>query len=425
MGVRAKVLSGVLLIAALAAGSVYIYHRTDRTASDAVAVSQQVQAPAEPAETISEAVLERGATFADSLEDIGIDSVTVARITDVIRPVFDLRRLRAGNRFTVARSQNGELRSIRYQVDADNELWVTAAGQDFKAEMRTVPSTLRTTVMSAELAGSLFETVINAGEKPELAVRMAEIFAWDLDFYTDPQPGDKFRVLFEKREYPNGQPATYGRILIAEYNNAGKKYDAVLFEDAKGKPAYYNAEGKSLQKAFLKSPLKFAARVSSRFSPRRFHPVLKIYRPHLGTDYAAPTGTPVQSIAAGQVVFSGWSGGGGNTVRIRHAHGYESYYMHLSKRIVRVGQRVDQGQRIGLVGSTGLSSGPHLDFRLRRNGAFVNFEKILLPPAGPVPASQRAGFNAQRNQWMAIMEGASGQNVNASLPAPVTAAGQQ
>ncbi len=157
-----------------------------------------------------------------------------------------------------------------------------------------------------------------------------------------------FHVLVEKKLYLNGQTAGYGRILAAEYKNAGHPYQAVLFHDATGAPGYFNPDGSALQKAFLRSPLKFAAPVTSHFSQSRFHPILKTYRPHLGVDYGAPTGTPVQSIGNGHVIFAGMSGGSGNLVRIAHSNGYETMYMHLSRILVHVGEHVDAGQRIGL-----------------------------------------------------------------------------
>jgi murein DD-endopeptidase MepM/ murein hydrolase activator NlpD len=250
----------------------------------------------------------------------------------------------------------------------------------------------------------LFQSISAAGESPELALRMAEIFAWDLDFYTDPQEGDQFCLLVEKKEYDNGRPPSYQRILAAKYNNAGTVYEGFLFHGQEGKPRYYSSDGRSLQAAFLRSPLKFEARVSSRFSRRRFHPVLKIYRPHLGTDYAAPAGTPVQAVAAGRVVFSGRWGGAGNLVRIRHAGGYETYYLHLSRRLVRTGQRVEQGQRIGLVGATGLATGPHLDFRIRKNGRFVDFERLELPRTASIEAEYAELFAAVREHFSRLME---------------------
>ncbi len=199
------------------------------------------------------------------------------------------------------------------------------------------------------------------------------------------------------------------RLFAAEYVNGKHPYDAVQFHDPDGRPAYYTADGKSLQKAFLHSPLKFAARVSSHFSLHRFHPVMKEYRAHLGTDYAAPIGTPVQAIANGRVEFSGLKGGNGNLIILKHSNGYESYYLHLSRRLVRNGQSVQQGQRIGLVGMTGLASGPHLDFRLKQRGTFVNFERLKLPPANPVANSEMAAFNQVRDRWMTMVQQSAGK----------------
>jgi murein DD-endopeptidase MepM/ murein hydrolase activator NlpD len=273
------------------------------------------------------------------------------------------------------------------------------------ASIVDIPATMRTVNVCGTIEGSLFESVQAAGEQPELAIRFAEIFAWDLDFYRDAQPGDKFCALVEKKEYENGQPPSYARILAATYDNAGQAYDAYLYSSAKGEEAYYSADGKSLKAAFLRSPIKFEARISSRFSKRRFHPVLRSYRPHLGTDYAVPTGTPVQSIAAGQVVYSGYQRGSGNLVRVKHANGYESYYLHLSRRLVKVGQRVQQGQRIALSGATGLASGPHLDFRIRRNGTFLNFESLRLPRTAQLTAQQLEKFSVVRNEYRQLMLG--------------------
>ena len=239
---------------------------------------------------------------------------------------------------------------------------------------------------------SLFTSMERAGEQPELALRVAEIFAWDMDFYTDPQPGDQFCVLVEKKVYDNGQSPTYHRILAARYKNAETVYEGFLYPDVAGKPAYYSRDGRSLQAAFLRSPLRFEAAISSHFSRHRFHPVLRVYRPHLGTDYAAPVGAPVQAIATGRVTFCGRAGGAGKMVRVEHANGYESMYMHLSRILVRRGQHVAQGQRIALVGATGLATGPHLDFRLRRNGKYVNFEHFRAPRAAQLDANQMRGI---------------------------------
>jgi murein DD-endopeptidase MepM/ murein hydrolase activator NlpD len=356
-----------------------------------------------------ESIVGNGATWSELLQDLDFDPQTVFNVTQAARRVFNLRSIRPGNKLTVLRSHAGELRSVTYRIDPEHELRVAKETEAFRAEIKETPGTIRVVTVTGKVEDSLFDSVIAVGEKPELAVRLAEIFAWDMDFNTDTQAGDIFRLVLEKKEYRDGSDPTYGRILAAEYDNAGHPYRAVLFHDPNGRPAYYSADGKSLQKAFLRSPLRFAARVSSHFSRHRFHPILKIRRPHLGTDYAAPTGTPVQTIADGRVVFAGYKGGGGNTVRIAHTRGYDTYYMHLSRILVRRGQSVHQGQRIGLVGATGLATGPHLDFRIQQYGKFVNFERLKLPPSNPVAKKDWDAFVADRDKWMALLPGADVQ----------------
>jgi murein DD-endopeptidase MepM/ murein hydrolase activator NlpD len=211
-------------------------------------------------------------------------------------------------------------------------------------------------------------------------------------------------MILEKKKYADGQTAGYGRILAAEYENSGKKYQALLFHDPEGRPGYYSADGKSLQKAFLRSPLKFGAPVTSHFSRARFHPILKTYRPHMGTDYGAPVGTPVQTIGSGRVKFAGHKGGEGNIVQVAHANGYETMYLHLSRMFVRTGEHVEIGKTIGLVGSTGLSTGPHLDFRILQKGQYKNFEKLGLPPSDPIAKKNLPEFAAVREKWLPALK---------------------
>jgi murein DD-endopeptidase MepM/ murein hydrolase activator NlpD len=351
----------------------------------------------------TKSIIRPGLTFSESLQEMGLDAAAVSGIVDCARPIFDFRRVRAGNLLTVGRSMADGLREVSYQIDADRLLRITPFQRTFRADVTPIPVTTETAGVFGRIEDSLFDAVIEAGEAPELALRLADIFGWDLDFYTDTQPGDTFRLAVEKKKYLDGQLASYGPILAAEYVNGTRTYQAVLLQDGHGKPAYYTPEGKSLQKAFLRSPLKFSAPITSRFSRSRFHPILKRYRPHLGVDYGAPAGTPVQAIAQGPVIFVGHKGEAGQAVQIRHANGYESYYCHLSRIFVRVGQHAAQGERIGLVGSTGLSTGPHLDFRLRRHGAFVNFAALTLPPAQPVAKAEWSEFIAARDRWLPLL----------------------
>jgi murein DD-endopeptidase MepM/ murein hydrolase activator NlpD len=341
--------------------------------------------------------------FAMFLNGMGIDMPTTARLVASAQPVFDLRHLRAGNELDIGRSVLGELREVRYNIDTDRVLSIAPSGADFQSKIETIPSHTDEAGVSGKVEGSLFQAVTDAGEKPELAMRLAEIFGWDLDFYTDPRPGDTFRVVVEKKTLANGEVASYGRILAAEYNNAGRVYSAILFRGPSGEPVYYTPEGKAMKKAFLHSPLKFAAPITSHFSLHRFHPILKEYRPHLGIDYGAPTGTPVQTIGDGRVIFAGRKGGDGNLVKVQHTNGYTTYYMHLSQILVRDGERVEQGQRIGLVGMTGLATGPHLDFRIELRGQFLNFERLPLPPSDPVARRDWNDFAAARDHALAEM----------------------
>jgi len=345
-----------------------------------------------------------GENFAGALQRFGLSPEEVNDATAAAQRAYNLRQLRAGNAITVGRSVEGTLRQIDYKIDADRMLHIVPQSQGFFAEVQQIPTHTDLAVITGRLEDSLFNAVEDAGESPEIAMRLAQIFGYDLDFYTDPRRGDTFRVVLEKKKYDRGEMAGYGRILAAEYVNGSKKYDAVLFHDPEGRPAYYTADGKSLQKAFLRSPLKFGAPVTSHFSKARFHPILKTYRPHLGTDYGAPIGTPVQTIGGGRVVFAGRKGGDGNMVHIAHSNGYETYYLHLSKIFVHVGEHVDIGKTIGLVGMTGLATGPHLDFRIAQKGQFKNFETLGLPPSEPVGKKDWPEFATARDKWVPMMQ---------------------
>jgi murein DD-endopeptidase MepM/ murein hydrolase activator NlpD len=372
--------------------------------------NQVTQARAE-AERIRERIvlptankLPAGQNFAMALQRFGLSSQEAGEATVAAERAFNLRQLRAGNPVIVGRSVEGELREINYKIDPDRMLHIVPATDGFSAEVKEIPSHLEVSVVNGQLDDSLFNAVEDAGESAEVAMRLAQIFGYDLDFYTDPRKGDTFRIVLEKKKYANGETAGYGRILAAEYDNGGKKYQALLFHDDLGHAAYYTADGKSLQKAFLRSPLKFAAPVTSHFSKARFHPILKVYRPHLGTDYGAPIGTPVQTIGSGRVEFAGRKGGDGNMVKIAHSQGFETMYMHLSRILVHVGERVEIGRTIGLVGMTGLATGPHLDFRISQRGQFLNFEKLGLPPSDPVSKKDWSQFASLREQWLPSLE---------------------
>lgn len=372
-----------------------------RFAHEAALAADEARRMQEEVVLFTASSIPRGITMTDVLLRNGLPAATVFQMIAQARPVYDLRMVRAGNPIALGRSVMGDLRAVRYRVDLDRELWISARGTEFHAELKPTKFTTEVVAVTGEIRDSLFNAVTDAGAGPELALQIADIFGWDMDFYTDPRPGDTFRVLVEKKTYRDSSSVRYSRVFAAEYNNEGRAFQAVLFREPSGRPAYYAPDGKSLKKAFLRSPLKFGAPITSRFSNSRFHPVLKRHRPHLGIDYGAPVGTPVQSIGEGRVVFAGTKGGAGRMVHIRHANGYETMYLHLSRIFVGAGERVGQGDRIGLVGATGLATGPHLDFRILQHGNYRNFERLQLPPALPVAQVDWNDFVATRDRWLA------------------------
>jgi murein DD-endopeptidase MepM/ murein hydrolase activator NlpD len=362
-------------------------------------------------ETI-EATVPRHATLDSLLRAHRLQEQLVLEAVSVARGVFDPRQLRADRPYRLVRSLDGLLREFEYKIDADRFLRIINPD-------RARPEVLDAKVLQyekqTEIAGidaridrerpSLIGAIDRAGETIALALELADIFSGQVDFNTDLQPGDSFKVLFEKSTY-EGQFSNYGAVLGAAITVDGRQLQAFRWTDpAMGKAAYYDEQGRSLKRFFLKSPLKFEPRVTSRFSMRRFHPVDKVYRAHLGVDYGAPTGSSVVAVAAGTVVSAGYAGAGGNQVRLKHAGGFETYYLHLSAfgPGVRAGAHVAQGQLVGRVGSTGSATGPHLDYRLKRNGVFVNPVSVhsRQAPGDPIPAVQLATFKAQRERVIA------------------------
>ena len=397
---------------ALAAGAVVVGYSIQQRSNASQEFQRQVELANMEAERIRQNVIlptvkrmPAGENFAGALQKLGLSTEQVTDATVAAQRAFNLRQLRAGNTITVNRSVEGGLREINYRIDAERMLRLVPREQGFSAEVQEIPIRSVVTVVNGQLDDSLFNAVEEAGESAEVAMRLAQIFGYDLDFYTDPRKGDTFHLVLQKRTYLTGETAGYGRILAAEYVNGGKKYEALLFHDEGGQSAYYRSDGKSLQKAFLRSPLKFGAPVTSHFSKSRFHPILKTYRAHLGTDYGAPVGTPVQTIGSGRVMFAGRKGGDGNMVHVAHSNGYETYYLHLSRILVHVGEHIEIGKTIGLVGSTGLATGPHLDFRISQKGQFKNFETLGLPPSEPVAKKNWTEFAAVREKWLPLLHG--------------------
>jgi murein DD-endopeptidase MepM/ murein hydrolase activator NlpD len=366
-----------------------------------------------PDTKMSTGVVARDSTLEAMLLDQGLQAEVVHNVIDAVRTVFDPRRLRSLQPFSLEQSLDGALRLFEYEIDAASFLRVRpmSANKGLRAEVVPIP----TTVVAASVSGaidddapSLFQSIEAAGEQPDLAIAMAQIFGGEIDFNTELQPGDRYTVAFERLER-EGRRSSYGAITAAEFQNDGRVVRAIRFTPTGGQPGYFDLEGRSLRRFFLRSPLKFEPRVTSGFSARRMHPVLHTARAHRGVDYGAPMGSEVISVASGRVLSVTSDATNGRMVRVRHASGYVSHYLHLSAFAsgIRAGAAIEQGQTIGRVGASGLATGPHLHYGLTKNGAFVNplLEHRNMPPGDPVPVSELERFSVERDKASAIFSG--------------------
>lgn len=326
-----------------------------------------------------------GEVFTSLMSRLGLSGIEANLMASVVDSVFDMRKLRAGNEYHAYYDTTGahSLRFLVYEQDRVNST-VFKCDTAYAAWTAAKPVEIHRRYSDVTIKSSLWNDMLAAGASPLMIVKLADLYAWTVDFF-GLQKGDRFRVLYDE-EVCGGEIIDIQTIYYALFSREDKELPAILLDRGDGGNKYWNQAGESLRKAFLKAPLKFN-RISSGFTYRRKHPVTGKVKAHTGVDYAAPTGTPVMSIGDGTVISKGWSGGGGNTVKIRHNSVYTTSYMHLSKYAagLKSGQRVSQGQVIGYVGSTGMSTGPHLDFRVWMNGSPINPLKMESPPTEPLP----------------------------------------
>lgn len=350
-----------------------------------------------------EGVIRNGETLDMVLRRAGIGSNLSYAFTTAIRPVFDPRKVRASDEYRLWLDADGDIMKFHYKRSPIEIYEAERAKSGWVAHKVAVPIEKKEETLAGVLEGSLWEAFSRAGANGDLIMSFADLFSWDIDFAHDSQPGDEFRVVYEAL-YADGKRIGNGRILAASYKDSEHTHTAVYWNSGE-LAGYFDGGGNSIRKSFLRSPVNFL-RISSNFSYARLHPVSHVVKPHLGVDFAAPIGTPVWAVADGTVTRAGFEGGGGNTISIRHAMGYETYYLHLSKfgKNVTTGARVEQGQVIGYVGSTGTSTGPHLDYRVRRNGQWVNPLREKFAPGEPVPPSRLAEYKTWAAEWSKKLE---------------------
>lgn len=326
-------------------------------------------------------------------------NVPYSKINEFIvnsRDIIDVRKIRSGNPFCVFQTKD-TVPEVHYFVYEETPVDFVVI--DFCDSLRIFRDHKEVTSVKrsfkTEIKGSLWDVIVKNGQNPNLAISLSEVYAWTIDFFRI-QAGDSIKVIFQE-DYVDSTSIGIGKIYAAYFYHNGEGYYAIPFEQD-GTVDFFDEKGNSLRRAFLKAPLKFS-RISSNFSYKRFHPVLKVYRPHTGVDYAAPSGTPVHTIGDGTVTGVAYTKGGGRTITIRHNSVYTTKYLHLSRyaKKIRTGVRVRQGDVIGYVGSSGMSTGPHLDFRLYQNGKPINPIKFKSPPVEPVKKKYMEEFNRMKD----------------------------
>ncbi len=370
-------------------------------------------APRQLPEVTRNATLAQGETFPRIAARLGVASGELPAWLGALDGVLDPRALPAGLHWQANIDMHGRVTRISVCPNWRDLVVLerTDAGVTGRRIARTLTRAL--TVVEGTVQSSLFDGVVRAGELETLAVVLADIFQWDVDFHREVRGGDSFALLVE-RVQSEGRTVAYGPVLAAVYVNRGTRHVAVRYAGKDARPAYYDEHGAPLRKQFLRAPLRFS-RLTSRFSASRLHPILGRRLPHWGVDYAAPVGTPVLATADGTVAATEWRAGGGNAVELRHLGGYSSTYMHLSRFAagMQPGVHVVQGQVLGYVGSTGLSTGPHLDYRVSYRGRHLNPLRVGGEVGAPLPSVERARFG----EWSARVLA----SLSASGPVPATA----
>ena len=358
--------------------------------------------PVEPEPTHAGTV-SKNTSFFDLMLECGLSPQEIKEIEKSSKKVYDFRRIYPGQEFEFYADHMGGLNRLNFAISDESYIEIVKDNGELSTERKSYPFNIEQSSGSGIITHSLFLSLQEQDLPLELGAKIGDIFAWDIDFFTDVHKNDYFRFIYEVKTRDDGLQKI-GLIIAAEFNTRGESHYAFLFENEEGMPDYYNYDGKSLRKQLLKAPLSYT-RISSNFSRRRYHPVLHHYSPHLGIDYAAPTGTPVQATGDGTVMVAARTKANGKYVKIRHNNNYISYYLHFSRfgKGIKSGVKVKQGQVIGYVGSTGYSTGPHLDYRVKKNGRFVNPRSLKLPPAKPVSEANMASFNVLRERLVASL----------------------
>lgn len=376
-------------------------------ADQAAAISPETSVPAAPelAPRLSWQTfdIKSGDTLSSLFKKAGFNDGTMLSVIHGEGEADKLQRLYAGETIRFAIGSEGELAAVELQRSRLETLKINIQEGTYTGQTEVREPEPKPAYASGTIDGSLYLAAREAGLNDRLTMELSGIFGWDIDFVYDVRKGDQFEVVYEEL-YLDGEKFSTGRILSARFVNRGEENIALLYTDSNGDSDYYTPDGKSMRKAFLRTPID--ARISSSFNLQRRHPVLDVVRPHEGTDYAAPPGSPIKAAGNGRVQFSGWKGGYGRTIVLKHGDNITTLYAHMSRiaKGMKNGARVKQGQTIGYVGSSGMVTGPHLHYEFRVNGSPRNSRTVKLPDAQPIPATEMARFKKHTEQQVAQFE---------------------
>ncbi len=337
--------------------------------------------------------IKKNSSVHEALMSANVDPRIIHEIVKTSRPVFNLRHIQPGTRFVISKEMNGDLRRISFDISSLSRLELNHSHDEWSAEIIDIDTTKKLVHFSGSINDSLWASAMEESISPEVIVDFAEVFGWQVDFSREVRKGDSWRFTVEQL-FAEGRAVGWGNILYAEYQNGPELYKAYYYKNkATNTQGYFEENGESLRKVFLKSPIKFG-RITSHFSRRRFHPIHRRYKAHNGVDYGAPRGTPIRAVGDGRIVKIGRYGGSGKMIVLDHVAGYQTKYLHMSRfaRGMRRGSKVNQGQIIGYVGATGYATSPHLHFEMSKHRKLMDPLKVNLPAADPIPDNALAHF---------------------------------
>jgi murein DD-endopeptidase MepM/ murein hydrolase activator NlpD len=399
-----KTLAAFCLLCGMGVGLYYVLLSLEPD----IPVTENIELPPKKVATVEELypyVVKPQSTLFSNLRDLNVSPQTIDQIVKAAESVVDLRKIKPGMRFQIVQevSAQPQVSQLNFRLSASEVLHIKKVNDSWTAEKVVEQIETKVVTFAGTVVASLWKSAESAQMDINLISDLAEIFGWQIDFSREVRVKDRWRLTVEQK-FIRGEPIGWGQILAAEYENAGELHTAVFFKAANGDSGYYGPDGASLRRMFLKSPLKFG-RISSRFSRSRFHPILQINRPHLGVDYAAPMGTPIRAVGDGVVTFATWAGGAGKMLKIHHNATYTTAYKHLSgyAKGIHNGSRVKQGDIVAYVGTTGLSTGPHLHFEFYQNGQYIDPLGKKFPSADPVPTGEMSEFKAQFPKLVSLL----------------------